>query len=81
MRMEQQPDQDDSANKQGNCDQCGAIVYRHRGQDDISCDNCGAIYNCFGQRLRDDLYTRVNPSSYYENIGDMEGDEMSYQDW
>jgi len=76
MKMYQQPDQDDHANSQGECDKCGATVYRYRGQGDIHCD-CGAIYNCFGQRLRDDLYSRPNPSDYNEDMGDMEGYEIA----
>lgn len=40
---------------------------------------CGAFYNIWGQRLRDDLHTRVNPSEYDADIGDLEGDEMSYR--
>lgn len=77
MKMTPIPGDDDHANVQGNCDQCGELLFRYRGQGDISCD-CGAIYNSFGQRLRDDLYTRRNPSDYDEEIGDLEGYEMAY---
>lgn len=66
--------------KAGQCDRCGQELNRYRGQDEIQCHNCGALYNCFGQRLRDDLHTRVNPSEFDEEIGDLEGDEMSYGD-
>jgi hypothetical protein len=61
------------------CDHCKQTVTLWRGVagGDVTC-SCGAIYNAFGQRLRDDLYTRPNPSADDENIGDMEGDEMSY---
>jgi hypothetical protein len=76
MKMTQQPDQDDHANTQGNCDKCGEIILRFRGQGDLYCD-CGAIYNCGGQRLRDDLNTRPNPSAYDDDIGDMEGYEIA----
>lgn len=76
MKMRKQPDQDDHANIEGECDQCGATLYRFRGQGDIYCD-CGAIYNCFGQRLRDDLNTRPNPSEYDDDIGDLEGYEIA----
>jgi hypothetical protein len=40
---------------------------------DMTCE-CGAGYNCFGQRLRDDW--RGNPSNYNDEIGDMEGFEI-----
>lgn len=60
-----------------NCERCGKEISRYRGQDDVDCA-CGVIYNCFGQRLRDDLRTRVNPSEYDDEIGDMEGYEMAY---
>jgi protein-arginine kinase activator protein McsA len=56
------------------CEKCGATVERYRGQDDVSCSECGTPYNCFGQRLRDDY--RDNPSNYDSDIGDMEGYEM-----
>lgn len=77
MQMTQQSDTDDHANTQGNCDRCGTLILRFRGDDDIDCPKCGAIYNSFGQRLRDDLYSRPNPSSWDENIGDMEGYEIA----
>jgi uncharacterized Zn finger protein (UPF0148 family) len=69
----------------GHCDRCHSQLSRFRGQGDISCPACGANYNCFGQRLRDDLHTRRNPSEDNEDIGDLEGDEMSWaqmgEDW
>lgn len=61
------------------CDRCGKEVSRCRGQGDVDCRNCGACYNASGQRLRDNW--RDNPSNWDENIGDMEGYEMSHQDW
>lgn len=78
MRMTQQPDQDDHADTQGDCDRCGQTVYRFRGDATIDCPRCGAIYSCSGQRLRDDLYSRINPSEYDDDIGDLEGDELSW---
>lgn len=69
----------------GECDRCHTQIQRWRGQGDIQCPSCGANYNCFGQRLRDDLHTRVNPSEYDDEIGDLEGDEISWarmgEDW
>ena len=79
MKMTQQPDQDDHANCQGNCDRCGALILRFRGQGDLQC-SCGANYNCFGQRLRDDLHTRINLSEYDDDLDDLTGDELSYRD-
>lgn len=84
MQMRQNPESTDHADSVGNCDVCGKEIYRYRGDDDLRCDTpkCPAIYNSFGQRLRDDLYSRVNPSSYDDSIGDMEGYEMAYGgDW
>ena len=80
MKMQNIPGDDDSSNVQGHCDKCGELLFRFRGQGDITC-SCGANYNSFGQRLRDDLLTRINPSSYDEDIGDLEGDELSYHDF
>jgi hypothetical protein len=76
MRMTQIPGDDDHANVQGHCDQCNETLYRYRGQGDIYCD-CGAIYNSFGQRLRDDLNTRPNPSEWDEDIDDLTGYEIA----
>jgi hypothetical protein len=55
------------------CDNCKRTVTNRGGRDE-SCE-CGAQYNSFGQRLRDDW--RDNPSNYDENIGDLEGFEIS----
>lgn len=61
-----------------NCDGCGrSFQYWVWDRGDIQCD-CGRIYNAFGQRLRDDLYSRPNPSDWDDNINDMEGYEMAY---
>lgn len=75
MRMAPIPDDQDNG-VEGHCDQCNTVLYRHRGQGDISC-GCGAIYNSFGQRLRDDLYSRPNPSEYDDDIDDMTGYEIA----
>jgi hypothetical protein len=48
----------DDGHSEWKCERCRRTVYRYRGQDDVSCE-CGANYNCFGQRLRDDLHTRA----------------------
>ena len=55
------------------CQQCKRTVVNYGGRDE-SCE-CGAQYNAFGQRLRDDW--RDNPSNYDDNIGDLEGFEIS----
>ena len=76
MQMRQQPDSDTVGDLEGACDQCGDMLYRYRGGGDISCD-CGAIYNSFGQRLRDDLHSRPNPSEHDYDIDDMTGYEIA----
>lgn len=55
------------------CEKCGRTVTNYGGRDE-SCA-CGAQYNAFGQRLRDDW--RDNPSNWDDDIGDMEGFEIS----
>lgn len=55
------------------CQRCNSIIERWPGEDDIQCE-CGAWYNTFGQRLRDDW--QGNPSNYDSDIGDMEGFEV-----
>lgn len=45
------------------------------GYGDVTCA-CGAEYNSFGQRLRDDW--RNNPSVYDDKIGDLEGYELAH---
>ena len=52
---------------------CGASVVSVGGRD-TSC-GCGQEYNGSGQRLRSNW--RDNPSNYDENVGDLEGYEMS----
>ena len=58
------------------CERCGHEVSRWRGMSDVSCGHCGAEYNAFGQRLRDDW--RGNPSLYDDEIGDLEGYEIQH---
>lgn len=63
------------------CGQCGRTVQRWRGQGDVDCE-CGACYNSFGQRLRDDW--RGNSSWYDDDVSDMEGFErqqLSYEQY
>lgn len=63
------------------CGQCGRTVQRWRGQGDVDCE-CGAMYNAFGQRLRDDW--RGNSSWQYDDVDDMEGFErqqLSYEEY
>jgi hypothetical protein len=57
------------------CEKCGDEVYRYRGDGDVSC-GCGAEYNAFGQRLRDDW--RGNPAWKYDDVTDLDGFEMQY---
>lgn len=54
------------------CANCGAHLERWRGGGDQIC-TCGAEYNAFGQRLRDDW--RANPSWQNEDIDDLSGFE------
>jgi len=60
----------------GTCDQCKRPVFAYRGEGDFTHD-CGAIYNAFGQRLRDDLYSRPNRSDWDEDCDDMTGYELA----
>ena len=76
MRMERDPH--DKNLTTGECDRCQRTNYRYRGDpNDIICQ-CGAIYNIFGQRLRDDLYSRPINDWDDEQYGDMEADERSW---
>lgn len=74
MQMTRLPD--DPGTTEGACDRCGTKIQRFHGDGDLECPKCGAFYNSFGQRLRDDLRTRPNPSEYDEDIGDLEGMAM-----
>ncbi len=56
------------------CQVCDAHLDRWRGQGDQTCD-CGAEYNTFGQRLRDDW--RENPAWRDGNVDDLTGYEIS----
>jgi hypothetical protein len=60
------------------CGSCGEAVEVWQAGYDVSCE-CGAQYNAFGQRLRDDW--RGNPSWNDEDMGDMEGYERQHADW
>ena len=62
------------------CDGCGAEVeVWDRGGYDVSCVRCGAQYNAFGQRLRDDW--AGNPAWRDDDLDDMEGFERQHLDW
>ncbi|MCA0296967.1 MAG: hypothetical protein LCH96_16975 [Actinobacteria bacterium] len=55
------------------CGRCGAHLVRYRGQGDQTC-GCGAWYNAFGQRLRDDWTD--NPAWGDSDLDDLEGFEQ-----
>jgi hypothetical protein len=76
MKMTRDPNNPDLTI--GACDRCETEIHRYRGQGDLQCPKCDANYNCFGQRLRDDLRTRINESEYDDDIDDLTGDELSY---
>ncbi len=65
---------DETRTRTWECHKCGNTVTACRGHD-TTCDRCGAQYNGFGQRLRDDW--QDNRSVYDENIGDLEGSEIA----
>lgn len=73
--MELRRHEEDEVGWDADCERCGQEISRYRGQDDVRCPNCGAIYNCFGNRLRDDVHERINWSEYDEDITDMDGYE------
>jgi len=60
------------------CQKCSREVTRWPGSANAECD-CGAQYNCFGQRLRDDW--RGNSSNWDEDVSDLEGYERQHADW
>lgn len=60
------------------CSDCHAMIERWHGEEHVTCDNCGALYNAFGNRLRDDALS--NPSMYDDNISDLDGYEMQHAD-
>lgn len=68
----------DDGSSYWDCQRCGKEVNRYRGQGDVSCQ-CGAQYNAFGQRLRDDW--QGNPSNYDDDISDLEGYEIQHADY
>jgi hypothetical protein len=55
---------------------CNKTVGTYSARD-TQCRGCGAIYNGFGQRLRDDLYSRPNPSEWDDDCDDMTGYELA----
>jgi hypothetical protein len=58
------------------CGSCGEVVTRYRGQGDVECQ-CGAQYNAFGQRMREDS------SNYDVAIVDLDGfaTQDADEDW
>jgi len=58
------------------CDRCGHTISRWRGMSEVTCGHCDAEYNAGGQRLRDDW--RGNPSSWDEDVSDLDGYEMQH---
>jgi ribosomal protein S27AE len=59
------------------CETCGkGTVTRWHGQSYPSCGNCGQEFNAGGQRLVSDW--RGNPSSWDDEVGDLEGYEMQH---
>lgn len=62
------------AKREFECKVCGATVESYGGYD-TQCGRCGQEYNAFGQMLREGW--QDNPSWGDDEIGDMEGYEMS----
>lgn len=60
------------------CGKCGGTVEVWTRGYDVACE-CGAQYNAFGQRLRDDWAS--NPAWGNDDIDDMEGFERQHLDW
>lgn len=60
------------------CGKCAHPITRYRGMAYVYCGNCGAEHNAGGQLLRDDW--RGNPSSWDEDISDLDGYEMQHAD-
>lgn len=65
---------DGRTTRQWKCDRCGATVIGG-AVFTVEC-SCGAQYNGYGQRLRDDW--AGNPSNWDDEIGDMEGFEIQH---
>lgn len=59
------------------CD-CGESMARYRGEGDQSCPECGQWFNAGGQRLHNDFMD--NPSTYDDELGDLEGYEIAHTD-
>lgn len=57
------------------CEKCGQQVERWRGQGDVMC-SCGAWYNAFGQRLRDDWLGNPAWGDEGLELNDLEGFEL-----
>lgn len=76
-RMRFTPCHDNPRYRTATCERvgCNEEVGTYGGADAYC--TCGAIYNCFGQRLRDDLNSRPNPSDHDENVDDMTGYEIA----
>lgn len=58
------------------CDTCGHTVSRWRGTYSATCGHCGTEYNPGGQRLVSNW--RGNPSSWDDDVSDLEGYEMQH---
>lgn len=58
------------------CGKCGRTITRWRGMAYVYCGECGAEHNASGQRLRDDW--RGNPSSWDEDVSDLDGYEIQH---
>ncbi len=56
------------------CTRCNRHLNRYRGMGDTSC-RCGANYNAFGQRLRDNW--QDNPAWAEDEIDDLQGFELA----
>lgn len=60
----------------GTCEKCLKPATTYSLVGDFT-HSCGAIYNAFGQRLRDDLHTRPNRSEWDDDCDDMTGYELA----
>lgn len=60
------------------CD-CGETVERYRGEGDVQCPECDQWFNASGQRLRNDWMG--NPSTWDDEISDLEGYEIQHAGW
>lgn len=55
---------------------CGRTIEAWRGDSHVICSECGASYNGFGQRLRDDW--AGNRSNWDDDVSDMDGYEAQH---